>query len=108
MSDYDELTQRLIERAEKDMAPQVLISHASDRLELKERQLRELAEAMRRLDPRNSAIEDFEREAAAAAAEAKAYREKTLKEMQQAAEEEKERFRKERAIRDGQKTEKLK
>ena len=108
MNEFDELTQRLLNRAEQDLASQLMVSHSSDRLALKERQLRDLADALKRLDPKNSAIEEFEREAAQAEAEAKAYREKALKEMQKQAAEDKERLRKQRESKDQEKTERLK
>ena len=104
---FDELTQRLLQRAEQDLEPQLMIYHATERLALKERQLRELADAMKRLDPKSTVIEQYESDATAAETETKAYRAKTLAEMELATEEEQERLRKKREKRDGEKVNKL-
>jgi len=92
LAGYDDLTQQLIARAEKDIQPRIAIEHANARLAMKERQLGELSDAMRRLDPRDVLIEQYETAAAEAAREARIYRDETLREMQQQADREKQRM----------------
>ncbi|XP_070551144.1 golgin subfamily A member 6-like protein 25 isoform X1 [Ptychodera flava] len=47
LSDFDKITAQKIEQAEKDILPGLDVKHAHERLALKEKQLRELADAMR-------------------------------------------------------------
>ena len=107
MTDFDELTQRLISRAEQDVMPHIMISHANDRLALKEKQLQELAEAMRKLDPKSSVLDQYENDAKQAAEEARLHRERTLKEMQEKARLEKNKLAADRLVKDKKKTDRL-
>ena len=49
MSDFDALTEQMVAAAEKDVLPYLEVEHVNQRLELREKQLQELADV--RTDP---------------------------------------------------------
>merc|ERR1711874_636823 len=51
LKDFDELTSKMGEKAERDLRPELDITETNARLELKEKQLQELAEAMKKFSP---------------------------------------------------------
>merc|ERR1711874_152948 len=51
LRDFDELTSKMGEKAERDLRPELDITETNARLELKEKQLQELAEAMKKFSP---------------------------------------------------------
>ena len=73
--DFDALTAQLISRAEKELAPQAEVDQMNARLQLKEKQLRELADAMRNLSPEEALALQYDEQARRAAEEARRYNE---------------------------------
>ena len=55
MSDFDTLTEQMIAAAERDILPYLEVEHINQRLELREKQLQELAD-VRRDDISNSPL----------------------------------------------------
>ena len=125
MSDFDALTEQMIAAAERDILPYLEVEHINQRLELREKQLQELADvrrnsiyfalghknvdflclkrrqylcfpfqAMRRLNPKEELIMQYEKEAARAMDEARRYQQDTLKKMREEMERRKEEIRK--------------
>ena len=56
MNDFDTLTPKLVEQAERDALPLVEAEDLNKRLELKERQLKELVDAFDRLNPEEALL----------------------------------------------------
>ncbi|CAH1270801.1 Hypp4442 [Branchiostoma lanceolatum] len=84
LSDFDKRTSALLAEAEKDVLPSLQIDHAHARLELREKQLKELADAMKNLSPEQAAlIEEYAQDAEKAAEAARDFRETKMKELNQ-------------------------
>ena len=71
----------MLERTEKEISPQLEVQQTNARLELKERQLRDLADAFRKFSPADALTRKYEDEANEAAADAKRYRDTTVQRM---------------------------
>ncbi|XP_078608959.1 uncharacterized protein LOC144880579 isoform X5 [Branchiostoma floridae x Branchiostoma japonicum] len=84
LADFDKRTAALLAEAEKDVLPSLQIDHAHARLELREKQLKELADAMKNLSPEQAAlIEEYAQDAEKAAEAARDFRETKMKELNQ-------------------------
>ena len=83
LTDFDNLTKQLVERAEKNLLPRLDIEETNARLTLKEKQLKDLAEAMRTLTPVEALSQQYEEDARKAEEEARRYRDDILKKMNQ-------------------------
>ena len=81
LSDFDNLTNELVNKAEKILLPRLDIEETNARLSLKEKQLKDLAEAMRTLNPVEALAHQYEEDAKKAEEEARRYREETLRKM---------------------------
>ncbi|CAH1789583.1 unnamed protein product [Owenia fusiformis] len=81
IAEFDSLTPQMIATAERDTARHLQAKHTNSRLELKEKQLRELADAMKIYTPEEKLQEEYAERAKQAAEEAKRYREETLRKM---------------------------
>ena len=57
---FDEMTKELIKANEQELLPQLDIEHTHEKLELKSRQLTELAEAMKRYSPKDELVKQYE------------------------------------------------
>lgn len=82
LNDFDDLTKQLVSQAEREVLPQQEIEDTNERLKLKEKQLKEIAEAMRNYSPVDELRKKYELEAKEAAAEAEKYRREVMKKMQ--------------------------
>lgn len=74
LKDFDNLTTQLVAQAEKDVTPQMEIQQTHARLDLKEKQLHEMSDAMRKYSPSEEMYKKYEEEARLAAEEAKRYK----------------------------------
>jgi uncharacterized coiled-coil DUF342 family protein len=74
LCDFDNLTTQLLAQAEKEVLPQQEISDTNERLNLKEKQLKEIAEAMRSFSPVDELKKKYAQEAKEAMDEAEKYR----------------------------------
>ena len=83
LKDFDNLTTQLLTQAEKEVLPQQEIQDTNARLELKEKQLKEIAEAMRSYSPVEELRKKYELEAKQAKEEAEKYRRDVMKKMQE-------------------------
>ena len=83
LNDFDNLTTQLVSQAEREVLPQQEIEDTNERLKLKEKQLREIAEAMRSYSPVDELKKKYELEAREAAAEAEKYLRGVMKKMQE-------------------------
>lgn len=82
LEDFDELTATLSSQAEKQTTPQLEVQQTHARLSLKEKQLGDLADAMRKYSPTEALTKQYEAEARKAAEEARKYKEDVMKKMQ--------------------------
>lgn len=89
LADFDNLTEQLVLKAEKDLLPRLEIEETNARLLLREKQLKELADAMKTLTPVDELTQQYANDAQKAEEEAKRYREEMLKRMQEEMEEKK-------------------
>lgn len=80
--DFDKLTQQLIEQAEKDITPRMETTQTHQRLELKEKQLQELSDAMQTYNPKDEIKKKYAEDARLAALEAQRFRDEILRKMQ--------------------------
>jgi len=101
--DFDKLTQQLVDQAEKDIVPRKEIEQTHQRLELKEKQLGELSDAMKTYSPSEEMKKKYAEEARLAALEAERFRNDVLRRM----EEEFERKKREEKEREEEKKKKL-
>lgn len=83
LKDFDNLTTQLITQAEKETTPQQEVQQMYARLELKEKQLQELADAMKRYSPSEELYKQYQEEARLAMEEAKHYKNSIMKKMQE-------------------------
>ena len=103
LAKFDLLTEQLLSRTEKDLAPQLEVEGIHARLDLKERHLDEIAKTMRELSPEQALIDQYAEEAKRAAAEAEEYKRNTLERMRAELERKKEEAR----LRDEERKKKL-
>ncbi|GFO26753.1 cytadherence high molecular weight protein 2 [Plakobranchus ocellatus] len=94
LSEFDELTTRLVDKAEKDILPELDISETNSRLELKEKQLQELADAMRKFSPVDELRKKYAEEAKRAKDEMERYKKEVLSKMKKELDRQKEEQRK--------------
>ncbi|XP_062603182.1 uncharacterized protein LOC134264959 [Saccostrea cucullata] len=90
LSEFDSHTAQLLERAEQDVSPQQEIKQTHDRLNLKEKQLHELADAMKTFSPAEELHKQYAEQAKMAADEAKKYKEDMYRKLQEELERRKE------------------
>jgi len=83
LKDFDNVTIKLLEQAEKETTPQQKIQETHARLQLKEKQLNELAEAMKQYSPKDVLYKKYQEDAHLATDEAKRYRDDVWKKMQE-------------------------
>ncbi|XP_013391352.1 uncharacterized protein LOC106159584 [Lingula anatina] len=83
LGEFDLLTPQLVKQEEKDADRLADIKSTNERLALKERQLRELAEAMRNLTAEEKLMKEYEEEAKRAAEEMIKFKEDSLRKMQE-------------------------
>ena len=81
--EFDKLTEQLVEQAEKDIKPKTETEQTYKRLELKERQLGELSDAMQTYSPSEELKKKYLEEARLAVLEAQKFRDDILKRMQE-------------------------
>ena len=62
LSDFDQLTSQLIDQAERRIEPYLNVEHTNSRLALREKQLQELNDAMRNLNPKDVLLEQYAEE----------------------------------------------
>lgn len=82
LNDYDNLTTQLLTQAETSIAPELEIRQNHARLDLREKQMTEMSEAMRTLSPSQELIKRYEEEARAAKREAAEYKVRVLKQLE--------------------------
>jgi trichohyalin len=87
LADFDRLTEELVLKAEKDLLPQLEIEEMNARLSLREKQLRELADAMKRLTPEEELQKQYEEDARKAEETAKNYQDDVVRRMREEMEE---------------------
>lgn len=92
-----------MEQAEKDIVPKMEITQTHQRLDLKEKQLQELSDAMQTYNPKDEIKKKYAEEARLAALEARKFRDEVLRKMQ----EEFERRKREEEQRDAEKKRKM-
>ena len=97
------MTAQLITQAEKDLLPYLDVEEMNSRFTLKERQLQEIADSMKSLNPKDVLIQQYENEARQAAEEAQKHRDSKLKQMH----EEMERLKAERLRKEDEKKKKM-
>lgn len=97
------MTTKLLEQAEKEMTPQQKIHETHARLNLKDKQLNELADAMKQYSPKDALYKKYQEDAKLAKDEARRYHDDVFKKMQ----EEYERRRAEQKQREEEKQRKL-
>ena len=83
LADFDHLTEELVLKAEKDLLPQLEIEETNARLSLREKQLKELADAMKRLTPEEELHKQYADDAQKAEEEAKKYKDDNFRRMQE-------------------------
>ena len=84
---FDKETERVLEEADKDPLPSLEVAHAHQRLELRERQLNELAGSMKDLLTKDDLVKQYQEQAEKATQAADEFRQKTLFDMAQKIEE---------------------
>jgi len=84
---FDKETERVLEAADKDTVPSLEVKHAHQRLELRERQLNELAGSMKDLLTKDDLVQQYEEQAANATRAADEFRQRTMFDMAQKIEE---------------------
>ena len=77
------MTEKLAEQAEKDIKPKVETEQTYKRLELKEKQLGELSDAMKTYSPSEELKKKYAEEARLAALEAQKFRDDILRRLQE-------------------------
>lgn len=87
LSDFDELTEVLLLKADKDILPQLEIEDTNSRLLLREKQLNDLADAMKKLTPAEELQQQYTEDAKKAEEEAKRYQDEVLRKMREEMEE---------------------
>jgi uncharacterized protein YeaO (DUF488 family) len=80
----------MLEKAEQDVSPQQEIKQTHDRLNLKEKQLQELADAMKTFSPSDELQKQYAEQAKLAAEEARKYKEDMYRKLQEELERRKE------------------
>lgn len=83
LKDFDNLTTQLISQAEKETTPQQEVQQMYARLELKEKQLQELADAMKKYSPSEELYKQYQEEARLAMEEANYFKNDVMKQMQE-------------------------
>lgn len=83
LKDFDNLTEQLISQAEKEVTPQQDIEQTHARLKLKEKQLQELADAMKKYSPTEALHKRYLEDAKLAAEEAERYKNDVLRKMRE-------------------------
>ncbi|KAH3750553.1 hypothetical protein DPMN_185080 [Dreissena polymorpha] len=81
--DFDKLTEKLVQQAEKDITPKMEIQQTHQRLELKGKQLQELSDAMQAYSPSEEMKQKYAEEARLAALEAERFRNEVLRKMEE-------------------------
>lgn len=89
MREYDSLTDKMIASAGNEVEPQIEIEQTNARLTLKEKHVRELANAMNLIDLEADVKAEYEKAARDAEEEARRFRESTMVRMQKELEEQK-------------------
>lgn len=84
---FDTDTKRILEEADKDAVPSLEVKHAHQRLELRERQLNELAGSMRDLLTKEDIVNQYAEQAEKATKAADDFRQRTMFDMAQKIEE---------------------
>lgn len=94
LAEFDELTDRMVERAVKNLLPELDIAETYRRLDLKDKQLQELAAAMRKYSPVDDLRKKYEEEAKKNRDEMEKFKRDVLNKMQKELERQKEERRK--------------
>merc|ERR1712039_891295 len=94
LKDFDELSARMGEKAEKDLLPEFEIKETNARLTLKDKQLQELAEAMKRCSPVDELKKKYAEDARKVREEMEKFKKDTLNKMQKELDKRKEEQRK--------------
>lgn len=83
LSGFDDHTTQLLERAEQEVSPQQEIQQTHQRLNLKEKQLQELADAMKTFSPAEELNKQYAEQAKLASEEARKYKEDMYRKLQE-------------------------
>lgn len=94
LADFDELTERMVDRAVKNILPELDIAETNARLDLKDKQLQELAAAMRKYSPVDELRKKYEEEARKNREEMEKFKKDVINKMQKELERQKEERRK--------------
>ena len=81
--EFDKLTAQLAEQAEKDMLPKLEVEQTYQRLDMKTKQLNELADAMKTYSPSEEIVKKYAEEARLAALEAQKFRDEVLRKIEE-------------------------
>ena len=83
LGEFDDHTVQLLERAEQEVSPQQVIQQTHQRLNLKEKQLQELADAMKTFSPTEELHKQYAEQAKLASEEARKYKEDMYRKLQE-------------------------